>query len=456
MSLGGDYWLGIHQKTGASVTTRQFWTVGLLLATTLPLAGGCSNAPSNVEADSTTVTSAAYRDLGPREYLQAVFARYKTAETYCDNARVRLSYHLDGRSENQFAPLSVCLDRRNFYVTAYSLRCYCDSRRTLSWICDEATNDFDHQVSVTEVPKSRQDWEKLTLDPIFQQHLSAGLAGPPPQLDWLFATEPMKRLFDDQHTFTFADLRTVDGEVCQSVIVQADASRYTFWIDRDQGIIRRVELPPVYSSIMPANPPQEMMLTVELTGATFRQSSEPPHVDSLPSRPHYVVGFVPLPPEQPNRELGSQMEPALFERLPTFAKSNYDRNFRTRAWIIVVAIGEGIADSQSRLLASWNSQLPEGLAACVQVVHVDRESVQWLDSLGLEMAGESAGGIAIVTEDRTIAWTSGLLHPEQLPAFGSIVADVLSGVDVARRLRDDWQAADNAYRAELGRRRPPD
>lgn len=446
------------------MTAWQFWSFGIFVATTLLAGTGCRESSPVASPLDGGVHEAAYRDLDAKSLLQTVFHRYRSAESYRDSSRVRLAYDRGGRLESQWAPLSVCLDRGNFYVEAYSLRCYCDTRHTLAWIQDPSSDDFDGQVSVSEAPKARGDWEKLTLDPIFAQHLSAGLGGPPPQLDWLFAAEPMKGLFGEQQTFEFGPTDTIEGRPCQCVIVRADSQRYTFWVDRAASIVRRIELPSVIASPEPTDPPQEMTLTVELTGATFAPLTAPPTIQPLPTNPRYVSQFVPLPPEQPNPALGRELERSIAE--PLGRAKAADRGASESLVILVCQVDPDASRSIMGWLGGWRARLPRELSDRVRLVQVggdsygadpkqgmialDGDPEQWAQQLGLVK-----GGLAIVSPRGVLMWTHPQLFPHELPLLGTIVADVLADVDVPRRLRDDWQTAHEAYQAELKRRSQP-
>ncbi len=442
----------------ATVANRQFWRVTILVATTVASPIGCGDRPPHVAVQSGDVTPTGFHHHDPEKLLVGIFQRYRAAQSYSDHGRVCLVYDLDGRQQRQWAPLSVRLERQNFYVQAYSLRCFCDSTQTLCWIKDETTDDFDHQVSVRPAPKTRGDWETLTLDLIFQQHLSAGLGGPPPQLDWLFAAEPMKLLFDQQHRFEFGSEQSIENRRCQSVIVRADAKRYTFWIDMDAGIVREVELPSVFASPGPGSPPVEMTLTVQLSEATFQPSTQPPTVDPLPNEPKFVDRFVPLPPDEPDRSLGLTMNHELLQGLGAAGRP-------ANVSLLVCFRDPQVSMALMELLSYWHRQLPADMASQVRVLELRRPTAdQTLTSTVLaadpnrwaSAFGSSSGGIGVLSKTGELLWTQPGLVPAELPALGTIVADVLAGIDVPRRLRGEWRTAKDAYDMEIQRRyRPP-
>lgn len=421
------------------------------------LMSGCGEKPGTVDASGGTVASdvstAAYRSARPRDVLANVFRRYGTAESYRDHAVVRLEYRTPNGVEVQSAPLSVHYDRRNFYLEAYSLRCFSNSQSAVAWIIDEATGDFDRQVSLFAVPANRQDWEQVTADPVFQERLSGGLAGPPPQLDWLFASAPMKHLFAEHVRFSWGPQRTIEHQICDAIEVHADSQAYTFWVDSREGIIRQVQLPGL--ATMSSNGSQSTIsLTIDFREATFSSNVPPPPSPRLPENPKFVRAFVPLPPLEPAKVLGMALAA---DRHPILQSISHPG-------VVTILIGHSqndLAISMLSLLGHWREQLPQNLATKIRLVHLHEDATsevadvalrqdptRWMAPFELEF-----GGVVILDASNRVAWTQPLLAPGELQNFGIIVTDILSGIDVPQRLRGEWQAALNAYQQELLRRR---
>ena len=63
--------------------------------------------------------------------------------------------------------------------------------------------------------------------------------------------------------------------------------------------------------------------------------------------------------------------------------------------------------------------------------------------------GLSSGSLAVLERDGRIAWIQPELTPQAITTLGAIVADVLDGVDVPGRFRDQWNAEYAAYQRAL-------
>ena len=400
-------------------------------------------------------------EASPEELLRAVFARYRHAASYRDAGQVHLSYRVQGQYRREVAPLSVWFDRDTLYVEAYGVRLWSDPEGFTAWIQDPSTDDFDSQVLRGEPLGARPELEKLLADPVLAGRLTSGLAGPPPQLEWLFAAEPMKRLFGDDTRFEYQGVRPIGERPCRRIRVSVDGDRYVFWIDRSQGTIRRVELPPIHSPASPDIPAQQMQLTLELSGASFAAPDGDPAVAPLPARPQYVRRFVPLPPPEPSRMLGRRCEPfqlVSVDGAVELSDSGSDREVT----VIALVTGDPGALATAAALQHWQSMMPPSMSRRVRSVLVVDETARELlpreitlpviidrQDVAQGRLRLSSGAVAVLDSRGRLAWTQRGLAPSGLAAFGATVADVLDGVNVPERLRDQWQSDRDEYRRQL-------
>jgi len=65
-------------------------------------------------------------------------------------------------------------------------------------------------------------------------------------------------------------------------------------------------------------------------------------------------------------------------------------------------------------------------------------------SLGLD-----SGGLAILDSRGIVAWTQPDILPQAMVQLGAVVGDVLNGVDVPKRMRDQWNEQVTEYRRVL-------
>ena len=442
------------------------------------LIAGCDSVDDGVSATSTddaaprSVRTVAYQEMKPRDYLRAIFSRYHAAGSYRDEGLVRLTVPQtsDAQSETKVAPLSVWTNHETVYLQAYDTRLWSDSEGVTAWIVDPSTRNFDSQVLRAPPIGRRPELKQLLTDPILVEQVAAGLAGPPPQLEWLFAEEPMKQLFLEEHQFAFGQQQTIEQTQCQEIQVQAGDQQYGFWVDIHSGLIRQVDLPsiPVSATADPAAP--SIRLTLELRAATFDVPTTTPKADSLPENPKFVGHFVPLPPSPPPAILGTpidRVDLTTSGRKPfQFSASRSETNPAVTA--ILCFADDVNALNSAVVLQQWSQQLPATLADQTRVVLLLHDAValreevkQWLrESITLpliwdpknELASKFAiapGTLLLVDSSARIVWIQPGVTPQSLPSLGAIVSDISGGVDIPQRMKEQHEHDQAAYRSVL-------
>lgn len=410
---------------------------------------------------STNVQSASFRDLKPEQFLAAVFARYRNAASYRDQGRVQLSYRVGNRVESKVAPMRVWFDRNELSVDTYDVRIWSDRKGLTAWIDDDASDDFDSQVLVAAASDGRPTIAWLLADPILADRIAAGLAGPPPQLEWLFAAEPMKPLFQGDCRFEFGPSESIESHLCRSIRVSADQDRYEFWIDERTGLLRRVDLPSILAPAEPNQPAQTMQLSIELLNATFDAPVDPPEVHALPAQPTFVRRFVPLPPAKPPSWFGSR--PPRFRLTDSTGQVTLsDRGSDRELTMLVRFSGDAGSLASFTTAAQWYQLMPSKLQQRVRVAVLVDEAAR--DALPVQPTlpvvidqGDpiarslelTPGGVVILDRHGVIAWGQPDLSPDTLVTLGAIVSDVLDGVDVPKRLHDQWREQFDAYQRVL-------
>ena len=412
--------------------------------------------------------------------LRDVMNRYRTATSYRDAGQVLLEVRNSDQPQRHTAPLSVWYDRGRLAVEAYDVRIRSDSNGLLCRILDPATDDLDSQVlfAPPQGPYRGDEVDRPALeaflqDPVLAERIAAGLAGPPPQLEWLLADEPMPGLFASELRLAYEEDGQIEGDDgdteghgCHRIAAEIDGERYVFWIDPTRGLIRRIELPDLVLSVGGDQTPPQISLRLDLRDATFAPPGSDPPPLSLPPDPKYVRRFVPLPPPQPPALLGQTPQPfSIRDRAETLTLTERGGN---RDLVLIVALGEDAGSRSSlALIEPWAANLPSQLASRVRtILLVEAGAMSQLprevslpvfpDRRRLSKAlGIPPGGLAILTKEGRIAWLQPSLTAPQLPVLGAVLADLLDGIDVPRRMRDQWQAEVQAYRRELDRQRFP-
>lgn len=425
------------------------------------MSGGCGDR-SVSPGEEASVRPASYQEGSAEDLLASVFTRYRNAASYHDSAIVRMSYQADGRLENVTAPLRVWLNQRQLYVEAYDVRLWSDDEALTAWMNDPASRDYDSQVLRLPPIGMRPDLQGLLADPILDARYRDGIAGPAPQLDWLFSPTPMQRLFEGDHEIRFGKERSIERRPCVAVEVNAAGDRFRFWIDSRAGLIRRVDLPPVTSTIK--GQPRQVSLHLELIDASFDEPRTGPDMEALPVRPNFVRAFVALPPKEPARQLGIRARPyRLTAEDASFTLS--ERGSDRPLTMLMRYSGDERSNAAVATLQSWSAMMSPPLREQVRLVVAVDESVshqrwglpQVLDRGGVLSAGYgmTPGSLVVLGSGGEVAWVQSELAPQGLPTLGAIVADVLDGVDVPHRFRQQWQGDLRDYRLRLDRQRIP-
>lgn len=460
-----------HQQTCSVAVRHRIFVVwvGLLVACLVPACD--SGDRESVTQPSSESQSGNFTDgLSPRELLRAVLKQYRGSASYRDRGQVTLQLRSSGQvgsaaatADTMTAPLSLWYHRGDFYLEAYSLRMISDRDQRRTWMVDPSTADFDSQVLVSDPFQSRPQLDDLLSDPVVLQQLEVGLAGPPPQLEWLLADEPMEHLFDAEHEMEFGQSQTIRQRPCVSVDVRAEDQTYQFWIDQDSGLITRVVLPEISAPVAPGAPPQAMRLTLELTGATLNPPKEPPQRSDLPRRPRLVKRFVPLPPPPPNRVLGETAVSLACQSLDGTVR--LDRGQTDRAVTVLAVLNDHPNSiSLTATVWRWNSQMSAAASQKIRVgVIADRATARQLpraislpvfiddDQITRQSLQLAGPGVVVLDSAGRVVWLQENVSDAAMVALGATIADVLAGVNVPVRVHGHWQSQAVAYRDELQR-----
>ncbi|MGB7347623.1 MAG: hypothetical protein WBD20_25595 [Pirellulaceae bacterium] len=440
------------------------FALSLLLAVTV----GCGRG--STEAD-VAPEQATYQDMTAEQFLQSVFARYRNAESYRDSGRVRLSYQANGQSLSEVAPLSTWFDRNSLYVDAYDAHLRHTPSGFTAWITDPTTDNFDSQVVRTASQPGRPTIDALLSDTVLRERITAGLAGPPPQLEWLFAAEPMKLLFDGPFQIGYGKPTKVEQRDCITIIVQAEDDAYRFAIDQRSGVIRQVELPTILAPMrfqtsnadnqQATGPGQSIRLTLELAGATFESPREQVSLSELPRLPRYVSHFIPLPPDPPSPALDTRLSPIRVRDQGGRITLTH-RGLECDFTVLLVASDHPSDLASAANLIQWATVMPNDMRGRIAVGLVVSEAAFRrlprdcpvplfldVDNVIQKVMGVSTGELTVVDRDARIVWIQDGLPLDSVTQLGRIVGDLIDGVDVPTRLRQQWQDDKTTYRAVL-------
>ncbi len=436
---------------------RDLIILSLIGGILLPLVG-CGGPTETAESRQAIQAKPVSRSqVAPDVFLSQVFARYHSATSYHDRAIATLSYSSGGKTESKSAPLHVWFDRNQLYVQAYDVKIFSDAEGMLAWIGDQPSNDFDSQVLKTGSTGRRPAIASLFSDPILRDQIAAGLAGPPPQLEWLFSTEPMQPLFRREHRFSFDRPESIGGRRCRIVRIVADREQYRFWIDEEFGIVRRIDFPLMTAPPVPGRPPLQMTLTMDLVDASFDASRRTPDVKPLPTEPKYVSRFIPLPPTALPKIIGqspSSFRAQSADQSITISDDGSDRDVT----IAFRYAGDERSNASIAVLQRWHAQMPKSLAPKVRLVVLSEPALaaQIAKQVSLPVVIDqqdaaaraldlAPGALTIQDDGGRIVWVQTDFSHAGMVSLGAIVADVIQGIDVPSRIAGQWKEQIDAY-----------
>ena len=395
-----------------------------------------------------------------QEYLAAVFRRYGQMTSYRDDGQVRLDISENGKRVQRVAPMRVAMAPQGFSLQVYDVRAQTvtveSSAELHVWFVDAESRRPDFKTLHGQV--LRKEWAgthprrwlpSVLSDPVLAQRIASGLAGPPPQLDWLFSPKPMAGLFASKPTIRFDDRRRVDDRACRVIEVDDHQNVYRFYVDEQNYLIRRVDLPPMAIQPSSDGEPENVHLVIELKNAQFNQDAlKRPWQNKLDrdrvAAPHYVAQFVPPPPPEPPRHWGRKPQPyqVVNDRQETILSSH--------GVPVDVSIVIPETDAESKQLAKtidqWIQQQDEPNQKRMQLVllrYEDRGA-----AIALNMSphdNKPADRIGVVNSAGTLVWSSPIVNPAVMTSLLGVVADTLAGVDVAKRMTEHWRTLTQKY-----------
>ncbi|OYP28858.1 hypothetical protein [Rhodopirellula sp. MGV] len=471
-----DSWIGASGCVPLSYThgiVVAFSAVAIILV-------GCGMNTAPVESgDDGSVQNATLPSIEPEQYLENVIARYRSEPSYRDQGMVRMVVERDGRSSEQTAPMSVHLDGDKIRVAAYDARLWSDGERTLGWIADPNTEMHDGQVVVggrlrgddPSVP--RPSLERMLRDPLLTEKMKAGLGGPPPQLEWLLETDPMANLFRGKQPsrIEYESMHELKGTLCVVVVAEVEGENYRFWIDRQRSIVKLVELPTSVAEMgFSVDGYQILSLELVLDGATFSPGADAfsmaPGSD-FPQRPAFVRSLLPLPPSPPNSLVGTSLSPFRVRD----ASDQFDVSQRGVDRLLTLFVltdpnaGDDVADDMQLIsfVSLQLGNLPAEMREKVRPVAVGSpKRAGQLRQIGIDQSDwlivsapsvlreiNSYPAVVLIDARGNCLFVAQEHMATQLTTLPSLISDTLSGVDVAKRIRQQWQADRDAYRAKL-------
>ncbi|TWU16027.1 hypothetical protein [Allorhodopirellula heiligendammensis] len=459
----------------------------LPIALALCVVAGCR--PTEVTSPSDTAVPPPNVDAEIR--LRDVFRRYQVASYYDDNGKVILQApgaNAFQSNEVETAPLSVHFDPHELAVEAYTarIRVLAHPDRTdhdvehidmTAWFDEPQSSHFDGQVlqhAWRSPVTDRLPLPRVLDDEVLRARLSAGLAGPPPQLEWLLADHPMQKLFTAETEFEWLRPASIDNTELQRISVTSRSERFVFWIDANTSLIRRVELPlPDFGVSGAGIDRSHWTLRLELQSATFQPpSAAPASTFPLPPRqPKLVRAFVPLPPPPPSELIGRSVS---LRPLATAISRQQGALWQGNDYLLVAAPPDNPPD-RAAWLQSWMQAIP--VLASPQFRHTRvffvssqrdvHDALRGLPASAASLVAPSlvdklvrqlrldAGAMALLQADTGRGENGQVLLSETatnastLSNVFAVIRDAQAGIDVADRIQQNYDAIVRDYDEQL-------
>ncbi len=405
-------------------------------------------------------------DQEARRLLSRMLSRYRQAERYADQGTVRLSYQQNGVPQIDTAPLAVQhLAPGNLSLQAYGLQLVCADRTLTAQIVDPGSANLGGQRLQQKLAGGRLTLDQIYADPLVTQFATAGLAGPAPQLELLFGDTPLSGLLADESQLSLDSPAALDNHVCQRLRIATPPLDYVLWIDQQDLVLRRIELPlALVPGLVDDVTIGDAKLTIELTAASF----DPPRLDhfALPPRREVqmVSRLIPLPPPLDSPLLGRT--PPAFELVAEQAGRGFrvseagsDRSVTVLLWVARHEGSQAAAGGLQELASSMPPELRQSTRFVIVMSEAgeptDQTLRQWgvdlpwandTQAVGRDVFGvEEAPTLAVLSSNRQIEWFQHRVEPGAMLALPQVITDVLAGARVGETLQADHKANQQAY-----------
>jgi len=175
----------------------------------------------------------------PRSLLDEMSLTYRKAQTYSDNARVRIRYTREGTEVDQSIPFRLAFERPDrLRIDCYDARIAADGTSLRA-----AVGNVPGQV-LEEPVRSPLTLDQLFADEQVRLTLAEGDAGCPTQLPLLLADDTVDLIVADAvDKPRITGTEQIEGHACTVVLIPKPDGPLVLWIDRTKKLLRRMSLP---------------------------------------------------------------------------------------------------------------------------------------------------------------------------------------------------------------------
>jgi len=232
------------------------WHLGMIVVLGGLLAGGCNDAAPRLPP----ATSG-------RQVFDRMVDAYRGAQSYADSGEVLFSYEGAQKASERY-PFSTTLVRPNkLRLHCYSASIVCDGK-----LLQAAIDELPNQVLSLSAPATLTTSEIYAND-MLANALAYGPASGPIQLALLFDPKPLDPILNNGEEPKLLEAKPIDGDRCYRVEVKRPDGTFTFWVDDESYVLRRIEFPTdaFEKELSKQGPISNLSLVVELKGARINQ-----------------------------------------------------------------------------------------------------------------------------------------------------------------------------------------
>jgi hypothetical protein len=236
--------IAIQRRSNLSVASILFSLLAVIGCT--PSADPSAGKSSLGKSESGNTASASLSDQSSvvpgspddaRRLLEGSITSYRTMDCYSDSGELCIE---SPGSDLLTIPFRIAFERPNHLALASHHAAGTWKTATWEGICQGAANPFPNQRLVRPLP------DKIDFDWVARDYLGGILVEPvgiPVPLEWLLSSHSLHALNDPTSKFELLQRDVVDGISCDRVRMEVLGQRWIFWIDRENPLVRRLELP---------------------------------------------------------------------------------------------------------------------------------------------------------------------------------------------------------------------
>lgn len=191
-----------------------------------------------------------------KQVLEQLCARYQAIQSYEDRTLMRLKFPVENRWQEEVVDALVRFVRPHavrlhFNLPTIQLLVTSDGQQINSRILDQGNKQLDQQLVRHVAPPELSLQSLFTATEIVStevpqvQSILMNLPCPlaVSQMSFLFDLPFVKQLIDSSDRIERLPDRALGGHLCARVELTSPAGRFVFWVDDQQGLLRRIEYP---------------------------------------------------------------------------------------------------------------------------------------------------------------------------------------------------------------------